>query len=79
MEKIPQEQYDKALGQFRLQLDGVLNCFRCYGMDDDVDGRDGKGGAKAEIVQLAEQFAMRVRGKDVPIMVRNEPRRRPTE
>ena len=71
--KISQEGYNKALGQFRLQLGGIMNCFRCYGMDLDVDG------AIPEIVKLAEQFAMRVRGKDVPIMVRNVPRRRPTE
>jgi len=73
MEKIPEEQYKKALGQFRLQLGGVMNCFRCYGMEQDVDG------AIPEIVKLTEQFAMRVRGKDVPIMVRSKPRRRPTE
>ena len=73
MEKIPQEQYDKALGQFRLQLGGIMNCFRCYGLSDDVDG------AMIEIAKLAELFAMRVRGKDVPIKVREVPRRKPTE
>ena len=73
MEKIPQEQYDKAFGQFRLQLGGIMNCFRCYGLDQDVDG------AMIEIVKLAELFAMRIRGKDVPIRVREIPRRKPTE
>ena len=73
MEKIPEEEYMKALGQFRLQLGGIMHCFRCYGMEQDVDG------AIPEIVKLAEQFSMRVRGKDVPIMVRSKPRRRPTE
>ncbi len=73
MEKISQEHYDKALTQFRLQLFGTMNCFRCYGMDTDVDG------AMIEIETLAEQFAMRVRGKDIPIQVRNAPRMRPTE
>ncbi len=73
MEKIPQEQYDKALGQFRLQLGGIMNCFRCYGMDADVDG------AMIEITKLTEQFSMRVRGKDIPIKVRESPSRRPTE
>jgi hypothetical protein len=73
MEKIPQESYDKALGQFRLQLGAIMNCFRCYGMQEDVDG------VIPEIVKLAEQLAMRVRGKDIPIMVRGKPRRRPTE
>ena len=73
LEKIPQEQYDKALGQFRLQLNGIMNNFRCYGLNDDVDG------ATKEIIKLTEQFAMRVRGKDIPIRVRETPRRRPTE
>ena len=73
MEKISQELYNKALGQFRLQLNGTMNCFRCYGMEKDVDE------AMSEIVTLTEQFAMRVRGADKPIMVRKEPRRKPTE
>ena len=73
MEKIPQENYDKAVGQFRLQLNGIMNCFRCYGLNEDVDG------ACNEIVKLAELFGMRVRGKDVPIKVREKPRKRQTE
>ncbi len=73
MEKISQELYDKAVGQFRLQLGGIMNCFRCYGLDQDVDG------ACEEIIKLAEQFSMRTRGKDIPIHVREKPRRRPTE
>ena len=73
MEKIPQELYDKALGQFRLQLNGIMSNFRCYGLDNDVDG------ACEEIIKLTELFAMRVRGKDVPIKVREKPRRKPTE
>ena len=72
-QRIPQEEYDKALGQFRLQLNGIMNCFRCYGLNLDVDGAIG------ETVKLAELFAMRVRGKEIPIMVRNKPRRKPTE
>ena len=73
MDKISQGKYDKALGQFRLQLNGIMNCFRCYGMEKDVDE------AMVEIVKLAEQFSMRTRGKDIPIKVREKPRRRPTE
>ncbi len=71
--RIPQDEYNKAVGQFRLQLNGIMNCFRCYGLDQDVDG------AIAEIVMLAEQFGMRVRGKDTPIKVRDKPRRKPIE
>ena len=73
MDKIPQESYDKALGQFRLQLNGIMHCFCCYGLDQDVVG------ATEEIVKLAELFAMRVRGKSIPIEVRETPRRKPTE
>ena len=73
MNKIPQEDYDKAVTQFRMQLNGIMNNFRCYGLDNDVDG------AMEEIVILVKQFGMRVRGKDIPIMVRNEPRRKPTD
>jgi len=71
--RIPDAAYAKAVGQFRLGLNPIMNCFRCYGMGDDVDG------ATTEIVLLAEKFGMRVRGKDTPISVRNTPRRRPTE
>ena len=71
--KIPQEQYDKALGQFRLQLGAIMNCFKVYGLDHDVDM------ASVEITKLTELFAMRIRGKDTPIMVRKEPRRRATD
>ena len=72
-EKIPQREYDKAIGQFRLQLSGVMNNFRCYGLQEDVES------AILEIIKLAEQLAMRVRGKDIPIKVRETPRRKPTE
>ena len=66
-------EYAKAIGQFKLGLNPIMACFRCYGMDNDVDG------AIPEIVALAEQFAMRIRGKDIPIQVRKTPRRRPTD
>ena len=73
MEKVSQIDYDKAIGQFRLQLNGIMNCFRCYGLNADVDG------ATEEIVTLAVLLSMRLRGKDKPIMVRKEPRIRPTD
>lgn len=73
MLKIDQEEYDKAIGQLRLQLNGVFDCFRCYGMDVLV------AGSIEECVSLAVQFSMRVRGKDTPIKMRNRPQRRPTE
>jgi len=73
MQKISQEEYDKLVGLFRLQLNGIMNCFRCYGQDYDVDE------ASEEIEKLAIQFSMRIRGKDISLKVRDEPRRKPTE
>lgn len=71
--RIDEEHYQKAIGQFRLQLNGIMSCFRCYGLGNDVNE------ASEEIVRLAENFGMLVRGKDAPIAVRATPRRRPTE
>ena len=71
--QIPDEEYKKALGQLTMQINAVLNCFRCYGLDILVDG------AAKECVILAEQFGMRVRGKNQIIKVRDTPARRPTE
>ena len=64
MEKIPQGQYDKALGQFRLGVGYILTPLRAYGQGVFVDG------AITEICDLAEAFGMRVRGKDKPIKAR---------
>ena len=61
MEKLPQAEYDKAIGQFRLQLNGVLEPFRKYGLAEFIPG------AIKEIVQLTEDFGLRVRGVDKPI------------
>lgn len=71
--RIPEEDYQKALGQLRLQMNGVFSCFRCYGMDVLV------GGAIEEAVHLSEQFAMRVRGKEQPIQMKGIIRSRPTD
>ena len=60
--------YAKAVGQFKLQLNGVLEPFRLYGLDVFIPG------AIEEITCLAEDFGLRVRGVDKPIdikMVRN--------
>ena len=60
-EKLPQEAYDKAVGQFRLAVGEVLSVFKMYGMGAYI------GGAIEEIVDLAEKFGMRVRKKDIAI------------
>ena len=58
---LPQEDYDKAIGQLRVQVAGVFEPFHTYGHDAFIPGDIGT------IVKLAEDFALRVRGVDKPI------------
>lgn len=66
MNDYPQDKYDKAKGQLKLQLNGVFRPFHMHGMKEFVPD------AIDECVYLAEQFAMRVRGKDSPIRIRKK-------
>ncbi len=52
------ETYAKAVGQLRLQFNGVFEPFRLYGLDIFVPG------AITEAVRLAEDFSLRCRGVD---------------
>jgi len=65
-QRLPEESYRKAVGQFRLQVGEVLGVFRFYGQNIYIPG------ALEEITELAEQFAMRVRGKNQPIMLESK-------
>jgi len=58
---LPQEEYDKAVGQLRLQLNGVMSPFRQYGQDVFIPQ------AINEIIRLAEDYGLRVRGIPKPI------------
>lgn len=58
---LPQEEYDKAVGQLRLQLNGVMVPFQQYGQNVFVQQ------AIEEIVRLTEDFGLRVRGIPKPI------------
>ena len=58
---LPQQEYDKAVGQLRMQIATALHPLRLYGQDIYVDA------AIANVVSLAEDFGLRVRGIDVPI------------
>jgi len=58
---LPDEEYRKAVGQLRLQLNGVFEPFQGYGLKEFIPG------AVVECVKLAEDFALRVRGVDKPI------------
>ena len=70
---LPEEDYKKAIGQFRMQIAGALNPLRMYGQGEYVDM------AVEEIILLAEDFGLRVRGIDKPIsleLMRREQRRK---
>ena len=67
--KIAQEDYDKAKGQLRLQLNGVFEPFNCYGLGAYIPE------AIEQVVLLAEQFGQRVRGDDIPIALNNYKRK----
>ena len=61
---LPDEEYQKAVAQLRLQLNGVFSVFNTYGLDVYVPG------AISEAVKLAEDFGLRVRGVDKPIVLK---------
>ena len=53
--------YDKAVTQLRLSLNGVFRIFAMYGQDVHIPR------AVLEASKLAEDFGLRVRGIDQPI------------
>lgn len=60
------EGYNKAIGQLRLQLNGVFKPFSFYGMDVY------KLGAIDAVVDLALKFHRRLNGEDVPIILERD-------
>ena len=73
MEKIPENQYNKALFHVRSQLMAIWNFANCYGLNDMVSG------AIEESLKICEQFSMVTRGKDIPIRVIDKPKERATQ
>jgi len=71
--RIDEDDYQKLLFQLRGQMGAILNVFNCYGMNADVLQ------AIEECTKVAENFGMAVRGKDKPIHIMHEPKRRATE
>ena len=59
---------DKALGQFRLQLNGIMGVFNIYGLDIEVPR------AIDEIVNLALRLHERLNGRDIPIVGKQQRR-----
>jgi hypothetical protein len=58
---MPDEKHDKAVGQRRLQLNGVFGPFIFYGQDIYIHQ------AKIEVLKMALALRDRLNGKDVPI------------
>ena len=59
---LSQDDYDKAVGQLRLAIGGILSVFNIYGMGVHI------GDVQNEIVKLAEDYGQRIRGElDKPI------------
>lgn len=61
-----EEQWEKAIGQFRLALNGILAPLRLYGQGLYVDS------AMEEIVSLAIQLHLKLYGVDIPFQVNHE-------
>jgi len=62
--RIPQDDYDKARSQFRMQVQALLAyTYSMHGY------KDYAASVAHVIVDLTEQFGMRVRGKDSPILL----------
>lgn len=57
------EEYAKALGQFRLQLNGLMHPLRLYGQHIYVDQ------VTEEVVQLAVRLHLRLSAVDIPLEV----------
>ncbi len=60
---LSQEEYEKSVGQLRLQLGAIFAPFNMYGMGDLIPS------AIEEAVKLCEDFGLRVRGIDKPLSV----------
>ena len=63
MEDKEDEQFDKAVGQFQLNLNTIMNPLRLYGQGHYVDS------ATEEIVSLALQLHNRLSGVDEPYYI----------
>ncbi len=62
--RIPNESYEKAVGQARFEINKLLyGLFNRYGQDVEIKI------ASEVLMDILEQFGMRVRGKEQPIML----------
>jgi len=63
MNWVSDKEYKKLEGIFRLQLNGVFKPFNMYGLGEFIPG------AIEEIVALAVDFSLVLRGKNKPISI----------
>lgn len=77
--KLPDDEYQKAISQLRMNVAGIFDFMRVdekipvrymYGLGDYIPQ------AIEEIVKLAEDFGLRVRGVDKPISLEHVRRKR---
>ena len=61
---VPDEEYEKLIGQTRLQLNGLYSCFHGYGHDTFIPE------VIEETIRICENFGLRVRGVDRHLNVR---------
>lgn len=61
----PDEEYDKVIGQYQLQLGALLRPLRLYGQDVLVDQ------ITIELVTLGVQLHMKLSGVDIPYSARD--------
>uniref|UniRef100_A0A6M3L8V1 Uncharacterized protein n=1 Tax=viral metagenome TaxID=1070528 RepID=A0A6M3L8V1_9ZZZZ len=69
---LDEAEYQKALGQFRMNVAARLRVFDCHGLGIYIQP------VTEAIVELAEDFGMRVRGEDRPIDSNHNPLESPT-
>lgn len=71
--RISDDKYKKLMFQLRGQFGAILSIFKCYGMDSYVTK------ALEECMTLSENFGMAIRGKDKPIHILDEHKKRVTD
>ena len=62
------DEYAHLMFSTRAQVGAILNCLRGYGQSIIVDG------AIQELMLLFDLFGQRIRGKDIPVTVLDEPK-----
>ncbi len=67
------EEWNKLMFHVRTQVNAIQKPLRVYGQDVYVDG------ATEELMKLFDLFSQYIRGKDVPLIVRNKPNQSPLE